>query len=364
MAGLLPRLQYLCDRDFGGNISAFARAVKVTRPAMHDIVRGKTTPKMSVLIRLVRGGFVNAEWLLCGTGPINPADPAETPPELFLPRQLDSAHGFLDTSTVQYALPTQVAQVPELDDGAITEAALAHARVIHAARSNSRPVVLFLGHESIEQNAGPVVVELMKRGYVTGVAMTTAAAMRDFERAIFGGYRNNGDRLAQLAELNRAALRGAQAGTGYGEVLGRWCFPVTSERASSVLATAYELHLPATVHLALGDSAPHFFPANRGAELGAALGAVSYVDMLVFADQVRQMAGTPSGVFLAAERGAHGSRLFSNALEAVHSSTRAHVNDSTLAVISKEYRHTFPALLTACDAVYDGSADDHRLRRK
>lgn len=363
MSSTLLRIQYLCERHFGGNIGAFARAVKIHRETASDILRGKTTPQMLVLIKLIRSRLVNAEWLLCGTGPISPDELGESP-HFELAREINSSHAFLDSAAVQFALPRPVQASPPLAPGKLTEDALLQARVIHQARSHRKPVVIFLGRAAIEQNIGPVVVQLLRKGYVTGVALSSAAAALDFEQALFGGCAAHNSRRVELAELNRAAVRGAQAGLGYGEALGRWSFPASSQRDQSVIAAAYELNVPATIHLTLGDAPAHFFPANNAAELGAALGAVSYVDMLIFAEEIRQMAGTPSGVFLAADIGGHSAQLFANVLEALHSDKETHIDDSTLSVIGGEYRHTFPALLTACDAVYDGSADDKRMRRK
>jgi hypothetical protein len=364
MSSTLLRIQYLCERHFGGNIGAFARAVKIHRETASDILRGKTTPQMLVLIKLIRSRLVNAEWLLCGTGPISPDEPGDALPHFALASEINSSHAFLDSAAVQFVIPRPVQAPRAPGSGKLTNDALLQARLIHQARSHHKPVVLFLGREAVEQNVGPVVVQLLRKGYVTGVALSSAAAALDFEQAIFGGHLPDSSRRAEMAELNRAAVRGAQSGLGYGEALGRWSYPASAQRDQSVIAVAYELNVPATIHLALGDTPAHFFPANNAAELGAALGAVSYVDTLIFAEEVRQMAGTPSGVFLAADTGGHSAQLFANVLEAVHSDKETHINDSTLSVIGREYRHTLPALLTACDAVYDGSADDNRLRRK
>lgn len=365
MNAIRQRMQYLCDLHFGGNISSFAKQLRVKAYRLRDMLDGEHSFNLPLLTRVVQMGLVNAEWLLCGTGPVRPADSLDREPSLSLPSQIVSSHACLNTVEVQYE-QIRPPEVPTLAQVDYDDDSLLYARVIHRARSANMPVVLFLGHDAIAENAGPIVATMLTKGYLTGVALSSAAAMRDFERAIFGGRASQSDRLPALAELNRAAVLGAQGGMGYGEVLGRWAFPQTARREASVLATAYELALPATIHVALGDSMPHFFPAAHAAELGAALGAVSYVDMLVFADEVRQMVGAPSGVFIAADGGAQSKRLFANALAAVESNDRTRFkNDSTLISIGREYRLTFPALLTACDAVYDGSADDgRRMRRK
>lgn len=359
------RMKYLCEHQFGGNISVFARQLGVRTDRMRDMLEGEHSFQFPVLMRVVQRGLLNAEWLLCGTGPIAPCALEARDPPISLPHELTSTHSRLNTLEVQYET-ARTPEPPPLADALCDETALFQARKIHRARSHNRPVVLFLGHGPVAENAGPVVCAMLRRGYLTGVALSSAAALRDLERALFGGRASQSDRLLELGVLNRTALLGAQGGTGYGEALGRWAFPPEAQRAASVLATAYELNLPCTVHLALGDSMNHFFPASHAAELGAALGAASYVDMLIFADEVRQMAGKPPGIFMAADAGEHGTRLFLNALAAVESNDRTRFeDDATWMGISGESRLTFPALLSACDAVYDGSADDgRRLGRK
>lgn len=354
----------MCELLCGGNVRVFAHKLGIQPRRLRDALDGEHTLWMHALLQVVQLGLCNAEWLFCGTGPVRPQENTAAEPPITLAAGIVSSHPRLNTFEVQYE---QVGTPPiqTISQSPPDETAFLHARAIHAARSANKPVVLFLGHEAIADNVGPIVNAMLEKGYVTGVALSSAAALRDFERALFGGRVSHADRLHELSALNSAALRAATSGMGYGEVLGRWSFPVDSHRAMSVLARAYELHRPATVHLALGDSMHHFFPAKFGAERGAALGAASYVDMLIFAAEVRELRGNPSGIFISADPGEHGARLFSNSLAAYESEQSPPEDDVTQIFISREYRHTFPALLTACDAVYDGTADDvRRMRRK
>lgn len=357
-------MRYLCELLYGGNYRVFARKLGIRTNRFRDALDGEHTLWTPVLLQVVSLGLCNAEWLFCGTGPVRPQEDPSVDPPITLAAGIVSSHPRLNTLEVQYEHPSEppvqtISQEPPDED------AFLRARLIHAARSANKPVVLFLGHEAIAENVGPTVNTMLEKGYITGVALSTAAAMRDFERALFGGRASNSDRLHELTALNVAALRAATSGMGYGEVLGRWSFPVDSHRSMSVLARAYELHQPATVHLALGDSMHHFFPAKFGVELGAALGAASYVDMLIFAAQMRELQGNPSGVFISADTGEHAARLFTNSLAAYEAEQSRHEDDATHSVIRREYRHTFPALLAACDAVYDGTADNvRRMRRK
>jgi hypothetical protein len=357
-------MKYLCELLYGGNVRVFAQKLGIRSRRLRDALEGEHTLWMHVLLQVVQLGLCNAEWLFCGTGPIRPQEKTVSEPPITLAAGIVSSHPRLNTLEVQYE---QVLKppIPTISQAPPDETAFSQARAIYAARSANKPVVLFLGHEAVAENVGPTVNTMLEKGYVTGVALSSAAALRDFERALFGGRASRADGLHELLALNTAALRAATSGMGYGEVLGRWGFPVESNRAMSVLARAYELHRPATVHLALGDSMHHFFPAKFGAELGAALGAASYVDMLVFAAEVRELQGNPSGVFISADTGEHAVRLFSNSLAAYEGERDSLADDVTQIFIRREYRHTFPALLTACDAVYAGTADDvRRMRRK
>ena len=358
-------MKYLCELKFGGNIPVFARQLGVRTDRMRDMLEGEHSFQFPVLMRVVQRGLLNAEWLLCGTGPIAPEERHPTSPALFLPSGFSSTHTYLNTVEVQYERPRRPKLLPAfVPTTQLTTAAISQARLIHKARSHKRPVVLFLGETLLTAGFGPAVCEMLRKQYVTGIALSSAAALRDLELSIFGGRASQDDRLSELAALNSAALLSAQSGMGYGEALGRWAFTPTTRRKTSVVATAYELNLPCTVHLALGDSAPHFFPAKGGAELGAALGAASYVDMLVFADQVRQMIEEPGGCFIAADAGAHGRLLFKNALAAVASNDRVQRSDHIgLISFDADLIQTFPALLAACNAVYDGSVDDAKRKR-
>jgi hypothetical protein len=359
-------MQYLCEALYGGNHRLFAQQLGAKPYRFRDALAGEYSFWLPVLSRVVQCGLANAEWLFCGTGPIRPDATPIAPPAL-LASSIVSGHPHFNTNAVQYELarPAVPVSIPATSEPLPPSTDFAAARCVHSARSLNRPVLLYLGHDAIAEGVGPLVNTMLTKGYVTGVALSSAAAMRDFELAFFGGRVSQSDRLHEFSELNAAALRSATNGMSYGEVLGRWSFPRGTHREQSVLARAYELHIPATVHLAMGDSMHHFFPAKYGAELGAALGAASYVDTLVFAEEVGQLHGdSPGGVFLFADEGEHCARLFNNACEA-HKTDRPQGCVPIRFPIRREYRHTFPALLNACDAVYDGTADDvGRIRRQ
>jgi len=200
---------------------------------------------------------------------------------------------------------------------------------------------------------------MLRKRYITTLVCTTAAAYRDAEFARYGGFASN-KFDNRLIDINEAAFLAANNGLGYGEAIGRWCFPRDSNREASAIATAYELGVPVVVQATVGDSPNYWFPSKRGAELGAAIGAASYTDMLIFTEQLRQCAKPNCGVFIPTHiSGAEFLEFASQALESDAMTPTINVL-SYLDMInfSGEQWRTFPALLAACDAVYDGSADN------
>lgn len=375
-AALRQRLRYVCALYYGSNARAMAKDMGVRDSSFYAALYHDRVPQLSFLLRIARSGLVNAEWLLCGTGPIV-NNFSETPRPVNTPNFLHTAHSAFDFAEVQYQPYQLQPDVVRRNANADLSAALPLARAIHATRVAHRPVILYLDVHAVQDGAGATAAEFLRKGYVTGVAASAAAAQADLARVVFGG--NPGTAFVpELAELQRAAYLAAEHGIGYGEAIGRWSYPARAQRHDSFIATAYELNKPVTVHAALGEAEYHFFPAVGAAEFGAALGAASYADLRVFTDQVRQCSGDLGGVFIAVEHDTIGAQLLRNAQAAL--ATRDGVPHTAVTkgrlapkpraeqdndyFISGEPRLTLSALLTACDAVYDGSADDARSSRR
>ncbi len=151
-------------------------------------------------------------------------------------------------------------------------------RIADAAREK-RMVLAALGGHVIKCGLSPVLIELMRQGVVRAVAMNGAAAIHDFEIALCG--RTSEEVASTLpagdfgfaeetgSQMNSAILSGAKNDIGMGEALG---LHITREgfanAAVSILATATELELPVTVHVALGTDIIHQHPAADGAATG------------------------------------------------------------------------------------------------
>ncbi len=173
------------------------------------------------------------------------------------------------------------------------------------ARRKKKPVLWGLGGHVIKVGLAPVLIDLLRRGYVSGIAMNGAALVHDFEIALVGNTSEDveaglgGGKFGMAEEtglyLNEIAVGATRGGIGLGEAAGKL---LTSGRLrvkhpeASLLIATYRARVPVTVHLAIGTDIPHM---HRSAD-GAALGAATHHDFRIFCSLVKQM--HPGGVYL------------------------------------------------------------------
>ena len=171
------------------------------------------------------------------------------------------------------------------------------------ARVRKKPILWGVGAHVIKVGLSSVLIDLMERGLLTGLALNGAGIVHDFELAVAG--RTSEDVAAGLGagefgmaretgeEINRAITRGDADGLGLGAALGRY---LESRRPPhlgvSLLAAARRLGLPATVHVAVGTDIVHMHPSCDP----AALGRATHLDFRIFAAQVARLGG--GGVYL------------------------------------------------------------------
>ena len=176
---------------------------------------------------------------------------------------------------------------------------------IHAAKRARRAILWGMGGHVIKTGLGPVLNDLIRRGFISGIAMNGAALIHDFEIALCGNTSEDveaglGAGAFGMARetgtfLNKIASTAAYSGFGYGEAAGKF---LASRRlnpkyaAASVLLAAYQHKIPVTIHLAIGTDIPHMHPAADG----AALGSATHNDFRLFCALVKEM--HPGGVYL------------------------------------------------------------------
>ncbi len=174
---------------------------------------------------------------------------------------------------------------------------------IQRARGLKKPIIWGIGGHVIKTGLAPVIIDLMKRGYVSGIAANGSVLVHDAEIAMIGSTSEDVD--ATLSEgvfggaeetgqlLNGAARDGARDQIGLGEAVGRALLARSPKhRDYSLLCAAYEAKIPFTAHVTIGGDIAHFHPNFEG----AALGATTHIDFRLLGELVRQMNG--GGVYL------------------------------------------------------------------
>jgi hypothetical protein len=166
------------------------------------------------------------------------------------------------------------------------------------ARRDDRPVLLGMGAHALKVGLSPILIDLLKRDLITGLAVNGAVIIHDAEVAMVGRTSEDVDQVLgsgqfgmarETAEfLNEATIWGAREGLGLGQAVGRRLhgsdFPFKN---LSLLASAASLNLPVTVHVAVGTDIIHLHPSCNP----AALGETTHRDFRVFAAQVTRLAG-------------------------------------------------------------------------
>lgn len=151
--------------------------------------------------------------------------------------------------------------------------------VVRAA-TRKRAVIVMLGGHVVKTGIGPILIDLMKRGVITHLAMNGSAAIHDYEIARFGGTSEDvaaglKDGSFGMAEetgrgLNEAFIAGQTHGWGMGESVARALesTPSLAHAEHSIVLAAHREWIPVTVHAALGAEIIHQHPAASGAAIG------------------------------------------------------------------------------------------------
>ncbi len=170
------------------------------------------------------------------------------------------------------------------------------------AVKEKKTIILAMGAHAIKVGLSPVILDLMQRGILTGLAVNGAGIVHDLEVAMIGATSEDVERglpqggfgmARETGEfLNRVINEGAEKGDGLGYSVGnsilKASFPYNK---FSVSAGAARMNIPLTVHVAIGTDIIHFHPAVDG----AAVGKTSHLDFRIFATLVSRLEG---GVYI------------------------------------------------------------------
>ena len=174
---------------------------------------------------------------------------------------------------------------------------------IRRAKKLNKPIIWGIGGHVVKTGLSPLIIDLMRRGYVTAVAANGSVLVHDAEIAMVGSTSEDVD--ASLGEgafgaaketgelLNEAARMGQRDNIGLGEAMGQKLHEMNPPNKDySLLCAAFNMKIPFTAHVAIGADIGHFHPTADG----AALGQTTHTDFRLFAELVRRM--DRGGVYL------------------------------------------------------------------
>lgn len=152
-------------------------------------------------------------------------------------------------------------------------------RAILDAREHGRGIVWGLGAHVVKTGLSPIIIDLMKRGFMSAIATNGAGLIHDFEIAIAGSTSENVENALAPGlfgfseetggQLNAAINDGVRRGLGIGQAVGEYLVMSDPKYGDlSITATAAELEIPLTVHVAIGTDVIHMHPSASGSALG------------------------------------------------------------------------------------------------
>ncbi len=259
------------------------------------------------------------------------------------------------------------ASEPPPVDSALQQTIQDCARHIRNARARGAGVILMYGAHLLRNGAPLLLARLMEAGWLTHLATNGAGSIHDWEYSWLGrsteSVRDNvatgtfGSWDETGRTLHLAMMAGALQGDGYGVSMGRFIHqdgadlphpaslraeiaadpghPLTAARAdllramethaiaggryalhhrwkqASILATAYRLGVPATVHPGIG----YDIIANHSMFSGSVIGRAAELDFRLFGDSVETLEG---GVLLSVGSAIMAPQVFEKSLSCVN----------------------------------------------
>jgi len=211
----------------------------------------------------------------------------------------------------------RVAQLRKSDEYFPSSEVRAVAAAIRQARLAGRPVVLMIGGHPIKLGLSRFLIDLIEKGFITCLATNGAGLIHDFELAYMGETSEDVAKWIRVGQfglwqetgrINEIAIEAARRGEGFGEAIGRTMVENDFlHQDISIAAAGWQCGVPVTCHVSIGSDIFHGYPNADG----AALGAASYTDFLIFSGVIQDLEG---GVFLNIGSAVTGPEVYLKAL--------------------------------------------------
>ena len=171
------------------------------------------------------------------------------------------------------------------------------------AFNKGKPIFLALGGHVVKCGLAPFIIKMMEMGLIKGLVSNGSVVIHDFEIAMFG--KTSEDVAAALEDgsfgmaaetcdgINNIISDAYENELGYGEAVGKFLVENNAPNYKlSILAMAYKMNIPFTVHVALGTDIVH---QHETAD-GAAIGECSMRDFRILCSRLIEL--NEGGVFL------------------------------------------------------------------
>lgn len=166
---------------------------------------------------------------------------------------------------------------------------------IISARNKNKGIIWMMGAHPLKVGLSPILIDLMKNGYVTHIAFNGACVIHDLEIAFWGRTSEevadtirdgSFGMVKETPKYLAEAVQAAPDGIGLGEAIGGYIAKKSPKfKRYSVLYEAYRLGIPLTVHIAIGTDTITQHP-----EYDAALwGKKSHLDFRILASSVKSL---------------------------------------------------------------------------
>jgi hypothetical protein len=169
-------------------------------------------------------------------------------------------------------------------------------KATHQAKNKEKPVIFMFGAHLVKLGLSPVLIDLMRNKFISLFSTNGAGAVHDFEIGMWGRtsedvasglkkgtFGMSGETSRFFSQISRRAVSSNQ---GLGESIGEYLIKNKAKfRKYSLLASAYQRKIPATVHVGIGTDIVHqsqyFDPASTG--------EASFTDFKILAQEVSKL---------------------------------------------------------------------------
>lgn len=167
---------------------------------------------------------------------------------------------------------------------------------IVTAHQREKAVIVMMGGHVIKCGLSPLLIALVERGVITGIAFNGASSIHDFEIALIGETSEDVSKYLKTGQfgmweetgrfMNNAIKFAVDSDIGMGEALGKMLIALEAPyNAYSLLAAGIQHNIPITVHVAIGTDIIHQHPNANG----AAIGEASFTDFRLLTQLVTEL---------------------------------------------------------------------------